>query len=382
MSIPANFTRAKFNIKSGSQQEQSVDVHFNPVSLQYAITNTMKEQGQGKSNKQYVSQSTGKLTMDLIFDTTPTGEDVRISTEKVARFMEPDENKIPPIVQFEWGTYTFQGMMESYRETIDFFAANGVPLRASINLTLSKQDKVFEPSNTSQSADTQQGLQPEPVAVPTGAGQNATSLGTQAGNSRAGRAIAASNGQASMRFFAGGAIGVSGSVQLGAPAAFATGGAGASFGIGGGAGIAVGGGISAGVSGGVGIGASAGISGGIGAGISGGVSIEIQGGIGAGISGGIGAGISGGASIGIHGGSSASAGISARDGAFAGLSSPTSRPIRLNTDRLIQRRESFSITSDHGASFQLGGRATLEGSSSLSSDVGASASLKTRIQFE
>jgi hypothetical protein len=57
MSIPANFTRAKFNIKSGSQQEQSVDVHFNPVSLQYAITNTMKEQGQGKSNKQYVSQS-------------------------------------------------------------------------------------------------------------------------------------------------------------------------------------------------------------------------------------------------------------------------------------------------------------------------------------
>lgn len=374
MSIPANFTRAKFNIKSGSQQGQSVDVHFNPVSLQYAITNTMKEQGQGKSNKQYVSQSTGKLTMDLIFDTTPTGEDVRIFTEKVARFMEPDENKVPPIVQFEWGTYTFQGMMESYRETIDFFAANGVPLRASINLTLSKQDKVFEPSQTSQSADTQQGLQPEPVAVPNGAGQNATSLGTQAGNSRAGRAIAASNGQASMRFFAGGAIGVSGSVQLGAPAAFATGGAGASFGIGGEAGIAVGGGISAGVSGGVGIGASAGISGGIGVGISGGVSIEIQGGIGAGIS--------GGASIGIQGGSSASAGISARDGAFAGLSSPTSRPIRLNTDRLIQRRESFSITSDRGASFQLGGRATLEGSSSLSSDVGASASLKTRIQFE
>lgn len=372
MSIPANFTRAKFNIKSGSQQGQSVDVHFNPVSLQYAITNTMKEQGQGKSNKQYVSQSTGKLTMDLIFDTTPTGEDVRISTEKVARFMEPDENKIPPIVQFEWGTYTFQGMMESYRETIDFFAANGVPLRASINLTLSKQDKVFEPSNTSQSADTQQGLQPEPVAVPNGAGQDATSISTQAGNSRAGRAIAASNGQASMRFFAGGAIGVSGSVQLGAPAAFATGGAGASFGIGGGAGVGIGGGIGAGVGGSVGIGAGAGISGGIGAGISGGASAGIEGGISGGISGG----------IGIQGGASASAGISARDGAFANLSPPTSRNIRLDTDRLIQRSESFSIASDRGASFQLGGRAILEGSSSLSSDVGASASLKTRIQFE
>lgn len=336
MTIPPNFALAKFNVKSGRQEGKSIDVHFNPVSLQYTITNTMKEQGQGNTNKQYVSQSTGKLTMDLIFDTTPTGDDVRQFTDKVARFMEPDENKVPPIVEFEWGTYTFQGMMESYRETIDFFAANGVPLRASINLTLSKQDKVFAPTNTARSADTQQALQPEPVALPNTGQQDATNIGTQAGNPRAGRAIAAANGQASMRFFAGGAIGVSSAVVLSPPAAFATGGAGASLGLNAGAGF----GISGGVGVGVGISASAGI------------------------------------------GSSASAGISAREGAFAGLSLSTNRSIKLNADRLLQRSESFSVATDRGASFQLGGRATLEGTSSLRSDVGASASLTSRIQFE
>ncbi|WP_143467524.1 CIS tube protein [Leptolyngbya ohadii] len=355
MTIPADFVRAKFNIQSGKNQGTSFDVHFNPVSLQYTISNTMG-QGQGNAKKQYVSQSTGKLTMDLIFDTTPIGEDVRNCTTNVARLMEPDETQVPPIVQFEWGTYTFQGMMESYRETIDFFAANGVPLRASINLTLSQQDKVFEFQESSQSTDTRESLQPEPVVVPNRSGQNATRLGTQTGNSRAGRAIAAANGQASMRFFAGGAIGVSSAVTLGAPVAFATGGAGASFGVGGGIGGSIGGGV--------------GISGGIGGGIGGGIS--------GGIGGGIGGGISGGTRI----GGSASAGISAREGAFAGLRSPTSRNIKLDTDRLISRSESFSVTTDRDASFQLGGRATLEGSTSLSANVGASASLRTRIQFK
>jgi hypothetical protein len=104
--------------------------------------------------------------MDLIFDTTPTGEDVRISTEKVARFMEPDENKIPPIVQFEWGTYTFQGMMESYRETIDFFAANGVPLRASINLTLLSKTRYLNPAIRLNPQTRSKDYNPNPLPFP------------------------------------------------------------------------------------------------------------------------------------------------------------------------------------------------------------------------
>lgn len=55
------------------------------------------------------------------------------------------------MVLFEWGSFKFQGLVESYKETIDFFAPTGVPLRASINLTLASQDKVFE--SLSQGSD-------------------------------------------------------------------------------------------------------------------------------------------------------------------------------------------------------------------------------------
>src|SRR5258705_5142048 len=104
MSDEAQIGRALFRPVKGSGPE--VPVHFNPVSLQLAITNTLEEKGQDK--KQFVTKSVAKLSMDLIFDTTGDGQDVRIHTEKVAKFMEPDENKIPQIVQFEWGAYKFQ----------------------------------------------------------------------------------------------------------------------------------------------------------------------------------------------------------------------------------------------------------------------------------
>ena len=61
------------------------------------------------------------------------------------------------------------GMVEQYKETLDFFAASGVPLRASVNLTLSSQDVVFE-SNTNKPATVDKDLTPEPVSVPTSTG--------------------------------------------------------------------------------------------------------------------------------------------------------------------------------------------------------------------
>jgi hypothetical protein len=301
--------------------------------------------------------------MDLIFDTTHNGQDVRIDTEKIVKLMKPDEqnNNAPSVVLFDWGTFKFKGMVESYKETIDFFSPTGVPLRASINLTLAQQDKVFDSNRDPDGAPP-----PEPVEAFTPQGDSVTDVASRGGNPGATRALAAANSLESIRFPSG-AVSVSASVSLGGPVAFASGGAGLSAGIGGGIGI---GGISAGASGGI----SGGIGGGIG--IGGGVSAGIGGGIGAGAS----AGISGG--IGINGG--ASAGVSATEGAFAGLraSTPTRASLSLNTSRLTQASSSASVATDSGASFSVGGQASLQGSASLSADVGASASLRSRIQFE
>ena len=124
-----------------------VSVHFNPASLQYTVSNTLKDEGSGAKKKQYVSQTTAKLTMDLVFDTTSTGEDVRETTDKMAKLLKahgPSGKQVPPLVEFGWGVYRFTGMVEQYKETLDYFGASGVPLRSSINLTLSSQDVVFD----------------------------------------------------------------------------------------------------------------------------------------------------------------------------------------------------------------------------------------------
>jgi hypothetical protein len=286
MAENTDFKHARFVPQSGPDKDQPVEVHFNPASLQYTVSNTLEKQGSGTKSKQFVSQSTAKLTMDLIFDTTSDGQDVRIFTEKVARFMMPDEKKVPPVIVFEWGTYKFQGMMEAYKETLDFFAPSGVPLRASVNLTLSKQDEVFAPSAKGEKVNTAGSLGvSDPSAVQAPPGRDASSLSASAGDPRAARSIAEANGLESLRFSGSASATVGASVTLGAPSAFASGGAG--LGIGGGGGI--------GVSGGAGIGISAGGSAGIG--ISAGGSV------------GLGAGIGG----------KSSAGVSATEGAFAGL---------------------------------------------------------------
>jgi hypothetical protein len=362
---------AKFEPVSG--QGAPMTVQFNPASLQYTVTNTLKEEGSGNKKKQFVTQSTGKLTMDLVFDTTHVGQDVRDLTEQLAKFMEPvggskaSGKRAPAVVNFRWGSYVFKGMVESYKETIDFFASDGVPLRATVNLTLSQQDVVFEPGKPLPADDPEKGKR-EPVEVPTtggapgpqrqlgGGGQYATQLGASAGDTRAGRAIAAANGQESMRFSTGAALSIDASIELGPPVAFASGGAGISGGIGAGAGLGIG--VSAGA--GVGIGVGGGISAGAGIGVSGGVGL--------------------GASAAAFGGR-ASAGVSASAGAFSGLRSTPVPRTTLDVERLVRRSETVSLGVDDTATFSLGGQASIQGSASLSADVGASTSLRTRIQF-
>jgi hypothetical protein len=126
---------------------------------------------------------------------------------------------------------------------------------------------------------------------------------------------------------------------------------------------------------GAGIGAGAGFSAGIGGGASFGAGASI--GFGAGAS----AGASAGAGFGI--GASASAKVPASAGAFAGLRTPSAGgSVSLSASRLTVKSATATLATDSGARFRLGGRAASKGAVGLSADVGAGASLKSRIQFK
>jgi len=162
--LPATPTvaTATFKVLEGAGADgKSFPVQFNPVSLEYTISTEFDDRNGSNGARQFVKKSSAKLTMTLVFDTTDDGSDVRKKTEQISSLLEPAEDgskKFAPKVEFGWGTYRFKGVVEQYKETIDFFSADGVPLRASINLTLASQEVELAPSLRHLEIYTRRGL--------------------------------------------------------------------------------------------------------------------------------------------------------------------------------------------------------------------------------
>jgi hypothetical protein len=320
---------ARLGVVSGQNDQVSdwVDVQFNPASLQQQVSNELKDT-RNNERKQYIAKSNAKLTMELQFDTTDNGDDVTQTTRKLQAFIAPPvpagqqarRQEPPPVVLFEWGRVKFKGIAETYKETIDFFSASGVPLRALVNLTLSRQDQVFDdaggggPERVGGAGDT------SPFDAPAA---SAADVANAAQAPAAARDVAAANGQESLRFGSGASLTVGGSVELKPPAAFAAGG-----------------GLSVGVAAGASIGGGAGVS--------------------------------------------AIARLPATEGAFAALRvpPPSTAAARLNPARLQPDVRSATLSTDRNASFQVGGKATLEGAAGLRADVGARPSAGGRLTFD
>lgn len=135
-----------------------VPVQFNPETLKVAYANRSAGGDQrGGSAVQFVGSGTTKLSLDLWFDVTapapsrPADEadDVRLLTRKVVDFIEPkptgEEDKfIPPGMRFLWGSFLFEGVLDSINESLEFFSEEGRPLRAKLTLSLTSQRIQFE----------------------------------------------------------------------------------------------------------------------------------------------------------------------------------------------------------------------------------------------
>jgi hypothetical protein len=316
----SEFKKAEFTFNTSAGQ-QTVPVDFNPATLEYAIT--VNTQGEGGQAQQTASSSSAKLSLELIFDSTDTGDDVRGKTNKVERMLQttPGEGANPPPqvlseVTFEWGAFKFIGVVDSYKQTMDFFSENGVPLRASVSLSMSQPKYKFD-----QAAGTTKAQTDQPFVL---AGGSPDQIARDSGNPSAARGIASANGLESLRSTASKDLGVGGSlspsagVKIGAPAIFSTG-----------------------------------ASAGIGAGFSAGASVGFSAGVGA----------------------SASAGLSVSAGAFSGLqtgSSLSAPPIK--TEKLFAAASTSGVAP--GALFDVTGRAVAQSSSTFKTDVGATHTLR------
>lgn len=151
-----------FNKLDPEGQDHTVEVQFNPASLKQTFANQNANSGQAAGgDAQFAGRGSTKLSFELTFDATRSDgqKDVRLLTDAVAYFMRPMKDTSsssntggsktespykPPGCEFHWGTFRFRGTMDSLEETLDLFSEEGVPLRATLNVGLTKQDLVFE----------------------------------------------------------------------------------------------------------------------------------------------------------------------------------------------------------------------------------------------
>lgn len=144
--------KAKLKVVAQGDTNLEVEVHFNPQNLRvnYRTFGSSGARGAGTNyGQQAVAlQQTGylaDLTMELLFDTSQSGVDVRNTTLLIVAMAQPAKNntsndgKQPPavpLVLFSWGTFLFTGSIQSMSETLDFFSEQGTPLRATVNLSM------------------------------------------------------------------------------------------------------------------------------------------------------------------------------------------------------------------------------------------------------
>jgi Contractile injection system tube protein len=209
---------AKF--EKESNPSRNCKVQFNPESLKVSFANQVATppgagDQKGTPARQFVGAGTTKLTLQLWFDVTapmPAGEqeekDVRKLTAKVAYFITPKqegETYLPPAVRFLWGSFQFDGIMESMEESLEFFSNDGRPLRASVSINLTQQ-KITEftfRATAGAGAPTTPGTRPLAQAP---AGSNLQGMADGLGQGGNWQAIAAANNIENPRMLAAGQL--------------------------------------------------------------------------------------------------------------------------------------------------------------------------------
>ncbi len=158
----ASFYLVSGNIAAGrATTEHYMDVMFNPSS--YSVDSSAEyspatDLSARMDYLQFSKLSSRTLSFDLYFDTvnsssgnTASGasaqlkdiffngaEDVRHMTGKLHRLIElhSNEDAMPPVAEFQWGSFRFRGVITSMKEKYETFLPDGRPVRATVSVTM------------------------------------------------------------------------------------------------------------------------------------------------------------------------------------------------------------------------------------------------------
>lgn len=180
--VKAQLIEMKEDLKSELPESaggKKIDVQFNPDSMKVSFANQLVQpsggdQSGGTSGRQFVGAGTTKLALTLWFDITQPAktpvDDVRRMTKDVIHFITPRKSKTdpkkmtPPAARFVWGSFVFDGLVESVEESLEFFSPEGKPIRASVAISMSQQKILVSDFQGDGSAPKRPGQRPMTAA--------------------------------------------------------------------------------------------------------------------------------------------------------------------------------------------------------------------------
>lgn len=125
-------------------QPVPIPVMFNPPNYDLSKTNQFAEikiPGLQSSVLQFVNGDAKTLSMELFFDTTDTGVDVRTRTLAISNLTEPNPvTHAPPRLLLLWGSLAFSCFLISVRQQFEYFNALGMPQRAKLTVQFKGYD--------------------------------------------------------------------------------------------------------------------------------------------------------------------------------------------------------------------------------------------------
>jgi hypothetical protein len=144
-----------------------IECLFNPS--EYTITKTNDwsfdaQRGENVPKLDFKGGESKELTLNLFFDSSLDGYDVRRETNKLSKLMEvsnrlTDRNTgkgRPPLVICQWGKVRlFKAVIKEISQQFTFFRDNGIPVRAIVKAVFlqAQEEDVFRPQNPTTSGN-------------------------------------------------------------------------------------------------------------------------------------------------------------------------------------------------------------------------------------
>ncbi|WP_457593482.1 CIS tube protein [Hydrogenimonas sp.] len=143
-----NRSKAKFVVLKGEEEGSEVYLQFNPSSYSFEESNEFSEKklmGLKGVIHQFTGSKTADLSLDLLFDSTSGGGDVRNLLKPLEKLAAIDrELHAPPPCRFIWGSFSYDGIVTGLKREFTYFYQSGIPGRVKVALTLKPYKKVEE----------------------------------------------------------------------------------------------------------------------------------------------------------------------------------------------------------------------------------------------